>query len=90
MISAGILVTGKVQGVWFRDFVWKSAIKLNLKGWVKNNLDGSVAVEVEGDKSTIEELITKIKIGSPLSKVENVKVNWKEFDNKYQSFKIIR
>ncbi|MCJ7802034.1 MAG: acylphosphatase, partial [Candidatus Marinimicrobia bacterium] len=42
MKSAEILVTGKVQGVWFRDFVKKNANVLNLNGWVKNNPDGTV------------------------------------------------
>jgi acylphosphatase len=87
---AEILVTGKVQGVWFRDFVRKTANNLELSGWVKNNPDGSVSAVVEGEEDVINRLIDKIKIGSPLSKVENIKVNWRLFENKYNSFKIIR
>ena len=85
-----ILVTGRVQGVWFRDFVRKIATNLELNGWVKNNPDGSVSTAVEGEGGDINRLIEKIKIGSPLSKVENVKVNWQPFENKFNSFKIIR
>ena len=90
MKSAEILVIGKVQGVWFRDFVRKTATNLELKGWVKNNPDGSVSVSIEGEKDIVTKLIDKIQIGSPISKVKNVKVNWHSFENKYDSFKIIR
>jgi len=90
MKSAEILVTGKVQGVWFRDFVRKTAKKLELYGWVKNNPDSSVSVLVEGNNDAIKLLIDKIRIGSPMSKVEDVKINWLPYENKFNSFKIIR
>ncbi len=90
MKFAEILVTGKVQGVWYRDFVFKNAIALNLSGSVRNNSDGTVSAAVEGEEEIINQLIDKIKIGSPLSKVEDVKVNWQPFENKFNSFKIIR
>jgi len=90
MESVDILVTGKVQGVWFRDFVRKTANNLELNGWVKNNPDGSVSAVVEGEEEIINRLIDKIKIGSPLSKVEDVEVKWYTFENKFNSFKIIR
>lgn len=90
MISASIRVSGKVQGVWFRDYVRKESIKLNLNGWVRNNKDGSVSVEVEGDKQIIKDLIEKIKIGTPMSEVKDVSIEWREFENKYKSFKIVR
>ena len=90
MKSADILVTGKVQGVWFRDFVTKTANNLELYGWVKNNPDGSVSSAVEGDEENILKLLDIIKIGSHLSKVEDVKINWLSYENKFNSFKIIR
>ena len=90
MKSAEILVTGKVQGVWFRDFVNKNATILNLNGWVKNNPDGTVSAVIEGEELIINQLIEQIKIGSPLSNVDNIKVSWKPFVNKFNSFKIIR
>ena len=90
MKSAQILVTGVVQGVWFRDFVKRNAISLKLNGWVKNNSDGSVNVSAEGEEEIINRLIDKIKIGSPLSKVDNIQIEWQPFKNKINSFKIIR
>ncbi len=90
MISAKINVNGKVQGVWFRDYVKRSAKELDLTGRVKNNSDGSVSVEVEGKKEIVKQLIDKIRIGSPLSRVDNVTVDWQKFENKYNFFEIIR
>jgi acylphosphatase len=57
---------------------------------VKNNPDGSVSAAVEGEEKVIDQLIDEIKIGSPLSKVEDVEVKWHTFENKFNSFKIIR
>ena len=57
---------------------------------MKNNPDGSVSAAVEGEEGVINRLIDKIKIGSPLSKVEDVQVNWQTFENKFNSFKILR
>ena len=90
MDRAEIIISGKVQGVWFRDYVKRSAIGLDLKGWVKNNPDGTVGAEVEGEKKAIEELIELIKIGSPMSRVDNVSVEWSQTNNKFQDFKILR
>ena len=90
MKFAEILVTGKVQGVWYRDFVKKNAIALFLSGWVKNNPDGTVSAAVQGEEEIINQLIDKLNIGPPLSKVEDVKVNWLLFENKFNSFKIRR
>ena len=90
MKFAEILVTGKVQGVWYRDFVKKNAIALFLSGWVKNNSDGTVSAAVQGEEEIINQLIDKLKIGPPLSKVEDVKVNWLLIENKFNSFKIRR
>jgi len=90
MKSAEIFVTGKVQGVWFRDFVRKTAANLELNGWVKNNPDGSVSATVEGEEETINQLIDKIKIGSPFSKVKDVEVKWRTIERKFNLFKIIR
>lgn len=90
MKSAEILVTGKVQGVWFRDFVRKAANNLELCGWVKNNPDGSVITALEGEENIIIRFVDNIKNGSQLSKVEDVKINWLPYENKFHSFKIIR
>ena len=55
LICHQIIVTGKVQGVWFRDSTLKKAHELGVKGFVKNQPDGSVYIEAEGTPSAIKE-----------------------------------
>ena len=80
-IHKDIKVEGKVQGVWFRDSTMKKARSLGLSGTVKNLLDGSVAVEVEGeDNKKIEELISWLHKGPEKAEVTRVHVEegkWK-------------
>ena len=52
-----IRVEGKVQGVWFRKSAKIEADKLGLAGFVKNEPDGSVYVEVEGEENSVRQLI---------------------------------
>ena len=90
MKSADILITGKVQGVWFRNYVKTTAINLELNGCVKNNHDGTVIVNVEGEEELVNKLIEKIKIGSPLSIVKDLKIKWHPFEQNFNSFEILR
>jgi acylphosphatase len=60
-----IRVEGRVQGVFFRVSTQKEAIRLGLKGFVRNENDGSVYVEVEGPEDKIKQLLTWIGLGGP-------------------------
>ncbi len=82
-------VSGKVQGVWFRKFTSVAAKHLELKGWVKNEFDGSVSGEAEGTEEHLLTFINKLKSGSKFSKVEDVNVTWLDFANRYNSFKVM-
>ena len=77
---------GRVQMVMFRDFTRRGALALGLKGTVKNNPDGSVAIVAEGPETALEKLLVRIRTGSLLSKVENVEVEWKEPTGEYADF----
>jgi len=87
-IGAHILVYGLVQGVGFRWFVEREAKKLGLKGYVKNLFTGEVEVVVEGDRGMIEELIEVLRVGNRASRVKDVRVTWRPFENKYTDFRI--
>lgn len=71
-----IKVTGRVQGVWFRKYTKEAALRYNLTGLVRNENDGSVYVEAEGEEEDLEVFIQWLYAGSPLSKVKEVK--WEE------------
>jgi len=84
-----ILVSGLVQGVGFRYFVYNSASRYKLTGFVRNMYDGSVEIEAEGDRSLIEEFIDDVKVGPRAARVADVKVIWKEPRSQYSHFDIL-
>lgn len=67
-----ITVTGKVQGVFFRDSARREALKLSLAGFVRNDPDGSVYIEAEGDEDALRQLLWWCSKGSDAAKVTNV------------------
>lgn len=69
------LVRGAVQGVGFRDATVRRAGALGLKGWVRNEDDGSVAVHVEGPQGALDELVAYLQEGPPLAGVAEVAID---------------
>lgn len=87
-IGARIIVKGLVQGVGFRYFVLRKALPLGLKGLVQNRFTGEVEIEVEGERSLIEELIKELRIGPRSAHVKDVAIEWGTFQNKFDEFTI--
>jgi acylphosphatase len=83
-----VLVSGRVQGVFFRQNTLEKAQTLNLKGWVKNTEDGKVEAVFEGDKEKIEKILEWMRIGPPLAKVENLEIRWEDFKDEFENFEI--
>ena len=75
MKAIRIIVTGKVQGVFFRQHTKQTAGKLSIKGFVQNRSDGSVYIEAEGEEESMEQFIQLCKQGTASSKVENISVS---------------
>jgi acylphosphatase len=69
-----IFVSGRVQGVFFRDSTHKIANELNLSGGVRNLRDGRVEVQVSGDDIAIQTLIKWLKTGPKFAKVSTIEV----------------
>ncbi|NNC70041.1 MAG: acylphosphatase [Flavobacteriaceae bacterium] len=88
-VAYKIIVKGRVQGVWFRKYTKDKADSLNLSGFARNELDGSVYIEVEGEEDHITQFIGWLDMGSPLSKVNSVDVEHIAIQA-YQSFEIRR
>jgi acylphosphatase len=74
IIHLAIHVTGKVQGVFFRASTREKATSLGIKGYVRNEWDGSVYIEAEGEQDTLNKLIAWCKQGPPHAVVEKVEV----------------
>ena len=91
MIQIHLIISGKVQGVFFRDHTKTVADKLDIYGWVKNKPDGTVEVFAEGKETNINSFISWCNKGSTLAKVTNVKITNKIQINKpkYFGFDII-
>jgi acylphosphatase len=69
------MITGRVQNVFYRDWLVEQALGLGLDGWVRNRADGSVEAVVEGACEMVEAMISRAADGSPASRVENVAVS---------------
>lgn len=88
-----ILISGKVQGVFYRAYTKEEADKLGLTGWVKNRDDGKVEAVFVGDKNRIEKMVNWCWKGSPgavvdkVEKVEKVEQT-DQVELKLNSFKI--
>ena len=67
-VRARVLVSGKVQGVFYRDTTKKEAEKRGLRGWVRNLRDGRVEAVFEGDPAMVDEMVAWCRLGSPLSR----------------------
>ena len=78
MRSVRILISGKVQGVFFRKYTCDEALRLGLRGYVKNLPDGRVQVEVSGEPDAVEALISWCKTGPPRARVTDVQVTGSE------------
>jgi acylphosphatase len=75
---AHVIVTGRVQGVFFRGQTRDRARSLGLGGWVRNNGDGSVEAVFEGDDDRVESMVEWCRRGPAYAEVENVQVAWED------------
>jgi acylphosphatase len=88
-VRAHLVVSGRVQGVFFRAETHDQAVALGLTGWVKNSPDGDVEAVAEGSRDQIEKLIAWCRLGPPHAEVSNVSVTWDEYTGEFDRFKII-
>ena len=86
--AAHIIVKGMVQGVGFRYFVYRAAIRYELKGFVANLFDGTVEIEVEGDGSVIEQFMKEVKVGPRAAHVADMQVRWMKPGRHFTAFDI--
>ena len=69
-----LTITGRVQGVGYRDFLDRQAKALGLSGWVRNRRDGSVEAVVVGPSPAVETIVTACRRGPPAAAVKEAKV----------------
>ena len=84
-----IVIKGKVQGVGFRYWLYKTAMQRNIFGWVKNKVSGEVEALLIGKNAEINSIIKLCEKGPPSSKVIKINVNNYEKEYLKKSFEII-
>jgi len=69
-----VLVEGAVQGVGYREFTRRAALRLNVSGWVRNRYDGAVEALIRGSPAAVEALIAEMRQGPRSAIVDNLSV----------------
>ena len=72
MNSKRLVISGRVQGVGFREWMVETAKELGVSGWVRNRLDGSVEALVAGDVAAVEELLRLCRRGPRMAEVVSI------------------
>jgi acylphosphatase len=84
-----LFVTGRVQGVFFRQSLKAKSIQNDVFGWVKNLQDGRVECLLEGNEENIRILVEWANSGPANAIVENVEVHNEKFDNEFTKFDVL-
>lgn len=83
-----VIISGRVQGVWFRANTKNKAEQLGITGWVRNTDDGKVEALFEGEDDNIKEMIEWCKHGPTMAKVTDVRVKRNPDQDECNSFSI--
>ena len=70
--ATDIIVTGRVQGVFYRAGMREQAERLEVAGWVRNEPDGTVKAHLEGAPEAVSELLEWCASGTPAAQVKDV------------------
>lgn len=79
-------VRGRVQGVGYRAFAAEQAKRRHLRGWVKNEWDGTVKVVAEGEEPALVSFLEALREGPSLARVEGVDTAWEPAQNNLSPF----
>ena len=74
-IRANVTISGRVQGVCYRQCAFQKAVELGLKGWVRNLTTGQVEEVFEGDETLVEQMLEWCKEGPTMARVTHVEVD---------------
>jgi len=88
MIVQHVIIKGRVQGVFFRDYTRKRALLFHLTGWVRNLPNGSVEALFCGDEKMISKMLNWLKQGSPQSRVDDIKADNMQITEIFSTFEI--
>jgi acylphosphatase len=87
---ATLVISGLVQGVFYRASAQKEASRLGLVGEIRNLPGGNVEAIAEGEKAAIEEFATWCRRGPPAARVHDVEISWAEPTGEFRAFRVTR
>ena len=85
---AHVVVSGQVQGVFFRAKTQEKAQQLEVTGWVKNLSEGRVEAVFEGKKAKVEQMVGWAKKGPSGAIVNDLDLSWEEYRGEFTNFEI--
>ncbi|NNL76736.1 MAG: acylphosphatase [Desulfobacterales bacterium] len=87
-VRAHAIISGRVQGVFFRVETQRAANGIGVSGWVRNRSDGTVEAVFEGDRTRIDAVLEWCQEGPPHANVVDVNVTWDDYTGEFQGFEI--
>jgi acylphosphatase len=87
-VRVHVLISGMVQGVFFRSYAEDKATSLGLTGWVMNTHDGKVEAVFEGEKALVDEMVSWCRKGPSTASIKKVDVKEEKYTGEFNSFYI--
>ena len=87
-VRAHAIISGRVQGVFFRMETKQAADGFGVFGWVKNRRDGTVEAMFEGDQDRVAAVLEWCKEGPGHAQVSGVKVDWQDYAGEFSGFDV--
>ena len=88
-VRAHVIVSGRVQGVFFRMETKRAADRLGVSGWVRNLNDGTVEAVFEGSQDLVQAGLDWCRQGPQHAAVDDVQVTWQEYVGEFDGFQIV-
>ena len=86
LIAIKIEISGRVQGVGYRQFTQTCASSHNVTGWVKNQSNGTVAAICEGEEKAVLKLIDCLRQGPAMGEVEHLDIKVEKYSGNFSDF----
>jgi acylphosphatase len=83
-----VFVSGRVQGVFFRQKTKQQAESFGVTGWVRNLPDGRVEAVFEGEEETVKALVEYCHHGPSYARVTNIDASWEDYRGEFSDFKM--
>lgn len=87
-VRAHIVISGIVQGVFFRVETQRAAQRIGVYGWVRNKRDGTVEAVIEGERDKVEAMLDWCRKGPPRAVVNKVDVEWEKYTGETADFRV--